>query len=99
MESDIADDSLPGRSGNLNLIVSKITVSNCQKHPLDWADEVSEEESPRKKVDTGYYRIPRYSAEEMQARQKAESDAVELARARYAKKLVDDNWSEFLVNK
>jgi hypothetical protein len=58
----------------------------------DWADEMSEEESPRKKIDTGYYRIPRLSAEEMQARKKAEEDAIQLQRMKSAKKTADEKW-------
>jgi hypothetical protein len=56
----------------------------------NWADEMSEDESPRKKI----YRIPRYSAEEMQARKKAEEDTIQLQRMTNAKKTADEKWSK-----
>jgi hypothetical protein len=57
---------------------------------------MSEDESPKKKLASDkVYRIPKYSEDEVRARQKAESDAIELARVRHAKKLIDDNWRKF----
>jgi hypothetical protein len=60
---------------------------------------MSEDESPKKKLAADkVYRIPKYSDAEVKARRKAEADAVELARVRYAKKLIDDNWHKFFLS-